>query len=109
MLVSTTDTIDGRRVKQYLGVVTGEAILGGYFIKDFLANITEVIGGRSGAYERSLSKGKDIALREMTEAAQKLGGNAVIGVDLEYASIELGEDRGSMLMVTANGTAVVLE
>ncbi len=109
MLVTTTDVVEGRRVTRYLGIVTGEAIMGGNFIKDFLANITEVIGGRSGAYEGSLRKGKEIALREMSEEAQKLGGNAVIGVDLEYSAVELGEGRGSMLMVTANGTAVVIE
>lgn len=109
MIVTTTGTVEGRQIKQYLGVVSGEAIMGANFLRDFLANITEVIGGRAGAYERSLRGGRDNAIKEMMEAAAKLGANAVVGVSMDYDSVALGEDRGSMLMVTAYGTAVKLE
>lgn len=109
MLVTTTDGVEGRRITKYLGIVTGEAIMGANFLRDFLANITEVIGGRSGAYEKSLREGRENALREMMEDAQKKGANAVVGVSVDYDSVVLGEDRGSMMMVTATGTAVVVE
>lgn len=104
MIVTTTPSIDGRRIVRYLGIVSGETILGANIFRDFMAGITDIIGGRSGAYETELRRAKDIALQEMAEQAQKLGGNAVLSVDLDYETI--GQ---SMLMVTASGTAVVYE
>ena len=105
MLVTTTSTLEGHPIKEYRGIVTGEAIMGANIVRDFLANITDVIGGRSGAYEEKLAEARDIALREMQENARRLGGNAVIGVDLDYETVG---QSGSMLMVTATGTAVVI-
>lgn len=104
MLVTTTSTIEGKRIS-YIGLVTGEAIIGANIFKDFLAGITDIVGGRSGAYEESLRNAKDIAIEEMKQAAAKLGANAVIAVDLDYETV----GKGTMLMVTASGTAVVLE
>ncbi len=106
MLVVTTNVIEGKRVARYIGIVSGEAILGANIFKDFFAGIRDIVGGRSAAYEEELRKAKDIAIAEMTQQAQMLGGNAVIGVDLDYET--LGRN-GSMLMVSASGTAVVLE
>ncbi len=106
MLCTTTSTVEGQRVTQYLGVVTGEAILGTNFFKDIFAGITDLIGGRSATYERELRKARDIAMREMQEEAQRLGANAVIGVDIDYEEISPGQ--GTMLMVSISGTAVVL-
>ena len=105
MLVTTTNTVEGKDITAYLGIVTGEAILGANIFKDFFAGITDIIGGRSGAYERELRKAKEIAMEEMKSEAQKLGGNAVIAVDLDYETI----GGGNMLMVSASGTAVVLQ
>ncbi|MBU1096354.1 MAG: hypothetical protein CVV23_14855 [Ignavibacteriae bacterium HGW-Ignavibacteriae-2] len=104
MLVTTTNNIEGAKVVKYLGMVSGEAILGANIFKDFFAGIRDIVGGRSAAYEKELRQAKDIAVSEMVEQAQALGGNAVIAVDLDYETI-----GGSMLMVSANGTAVVLE
>jgi uncharacterized protein YbjQ (UPF0145 family) len=106
VLMTTTSTLEGRRIVRYLGLVSGEAILGANIFKDFFAGIRDIVGGRSGAYERELRNAKDIALQEMVTQAQELGANAVIAVDLDYES--LGSD-GGMLMVTAAGTAVVYE
>jgi uncharacterized protein YbjQ (UPF0145 family) len=106
MLVLTTNIVEGRRVTKYLGLVSGEAILGANIVKDFFAGIRDVVGGRSAAYEKELRQAKDIAVREMCDQANALGGNAVIGVDLDYETIGA---NGSMLMVSASGTAVVLE
>lgn len=106
MLVVTTNTVEGAKVTRYIGIVTGEAILGANIFRDFFAGITDIVGGRSAAYEEELRKAKDIALAEMTQQAQMLGGNAVIGVDLDYETIG---SNGRMLMVSASGTAVVLE
>ena len=105
MLVTTTSTLEGHPIKEYRGIVTGEAIMGANIVRDFLANITDVIGGRSGAYEEKLAEARDIALREMQDNARRLGANAVIGVDLDYETVG---QSGSMLMVTATGTAVVI-
>ncbi len=108
MLVVTTPNIEGKRIKRYLGLVSGEAILGANIFKDFFAGIRDIVGGRSAAYEKELRRAKDIAIREMSEQAHALGGNAVIAVDLDYETI--GSGAGSnMLMVSASGTAVVLE
>jgi uncharacterized protein YbjQ (UPF0145 family) len=106
MIVTTTPSIEGRRITAYKGVVVGEAIIGANIFRDFFARVTDVIGGRSGAYERSLGEARDIALRELEERAQAAGGNAVVGVDLDYEVIGEG---GGMLMVSASGTAVVVE
>lgn len=104
MLVTTTDSIPGKQVMP-LGIVSGEAIMGTNFVRDFFANISDVMGGRSTTYEKGLQQGKDIALQEMQEEAEKMGANAVIGVDLDYETV--GKDS-SMLMVVASGTAVMV-
>ncbi len=106
MIITTTPTIEGRRIASYRGIVSGEAILGANVFRDFFASIRDVVGGRSGSYERVLRDGRDTALREMIEEAQRLGANAVVGVQLDYGA--LGANEG-MMMVTANGTAVTLE
>ena len=106
MLVVTTSTIEGKKI-QYLGLVSGEAILGANIFKDFFAGIRDIVGGRSGAYEKELRKAKNIALEEMQDEAAKMGANAVIAVDLDYETINIS-DGGDMLMVTATGTAVIL-
>ena len=108
MLTTTTPTIDGRRIRDYRGVVTGEAILGTNIFRDFFAGIRDIIGGRSSAYEKALRQARDIAIREMCDEAASLGANAVVGIDLDYETIEVG-DRGSMMMVSASGTAVVVD
>jgi len=108
MLVITAHTLQGREIVQYLGLVTGEAILGANIFKDFFAGIRDIVGGRSAAYEEELRKAKEIAVQEMVEQAQALGGNAVIAVDLDYESMSVSHG-GGMLMVTASGTAVVLK
>jgi len=105
MLITTTPTIDGKRITNYLGIVTGEAILGANVFKDVFAGIRDIVGGRSAAYERELQRAKDLAIREMVERAQETGANAVIGIDLDYETVG---QNGSMLMVTASGTAVVV-
>ena len=106
MIVTTTSVLQGKDVREYKGVVTGEAILGANVFRDFFAGIRDIVGGRSGAYERSLREAQEIAMREMQQAAEKLGANAIIGVDLDYESLTIS-NGGSMLMVTASGTAVV--
>ena len=106
MLVVTTPTIEGKHVTRYFGVVSGEAILGANIFQDFFAGIRDIVGGRSAGYERELKKAKDIAIAEMTQQAKALGGNAVLGVDLDYETIGA---NGSMLMVSASGTAVLVE
>jgi uncharacterized protein YbjQ (UPF0145 family) len=107
MLSVTTPTIDGRRVTRYLGIVSGEAILGANIFRDFFAGIRDIVGGRSAAYEEELRKAKAIAMEEMERQAQDLGANAVLSVDLDYETIQVGSG-GGMLMVSASGTAVVL-
>jgi len=105
MIVSTTALIEGRPVKDYLGVVTGEVIVGANIFRDLFASITDIVGGRSGKYEEVLARARKEALEEMTEEARRLGGNAVIGVDIDY---EVLGQNGSMLMVSVSGTAVVV-
>lgn len=105
MLVTTTSTVEGRRVDHYFGVVTGETILGVNVIKDLFSSVTDVLGGRSQGYEQELAKARETALAEMQQRASELGANAVIGVDLDYEVLGSG---GSMLMVSATGTAVSL-
>ncbi len=106
MLVTTTHHVEGRKVIKYIGLVTGEAIIGANIFRDLFAGIRDIVGGRSGAYESALREAKDYALEELEERAAKMGANAVIGVDLDYET--LGKDQG-MLMVSASGTAVFLE
>jgi len=105
MILSTTSSLDNQKVSRYLGVVTGETIIGANFIKDFFAGIRDIVGGRSGSYEKVLREAKDIALKEMKEQAQRMGADAVIGIDLDYETVG---PNGGMLMVTASGTAVKL-
>lgn len=107
MIISTTPYLEGKRITKYLGIVSGEAILGANIFKDFFAGIRDIVGGRSAAYERELRKAKEIALNEMAENARSMGANAVVGVDLDYETISLG--GGNMLMVSASGTAVYYE
>jgi len=106
MILSTTHTIEGKRITQYFGVVTGESIIGANIFKDFLASITDIVGGRSASYEKILREAKDNALFELQENARNLGANAVIGIDLDYETLG---SNGSMLMVSACGTAVKYE
>lgn len=103
MIVTTTDGVEGREIVAYLGIVSGEAVYGANVFRDFFASIRDVIGGRAGGYEKVLKDGKNTALDDMVEEAQALGADAVIGVDMDYENI--GQ---SMLMVSANGTAVKL-
>ncbi len=108
MLVITTPSIEGKKITKYVGLVSGEAILGANIFKDFFAGIRDIVGGRSAAYEKELRHAKDLAIQEMTEQARALGANAVVGVDLDYETIGTGSG-GNMLMVSANGTGVVFE
>jgi len=101
MLLTTTSTLQGKEIEQYYGLVSGESIIGANIIKDFMAGIRDIVGGRSGSYERVLREAKEDAIREMTAQATSLGANAIIGIDLDYETI-----GGTMLMVTAAGTAV---
>jgi uncharacterized protein YbjQ (UPF0145 family) len=103
VIVTTTPSIEGRPVQAYLGVVTGEAILGANVFRDIFAGLRDIVGGRSGSYERVLREARDAALMELIDEASRRGANAVIGVDLDYETIG---DTGSMLMVSASGTAV---
>jgi uncharacterized protein YbjQ (UPF0145 family) len=107
MLVTTTHSVEGKKIKEYFGLVSGEAILGANIFKDIFAGIRDIVGGRSAAYEKELRNAKEIAVSEMMENAEMMGANAVIGVDLDYETI--GGGGGNMLMVSASGTAVVLE
>jgi uncharacterized protein YbjQ (UPF0145 family) len=105
MLVVTTPHIPGREIVETFGMVSGEAILGANIFKDFFAGIRDIVGGRSAAYEKELRKAKEIAIQEMENEAASMGGNAVISVDIDYESIQVAR-TGSMLMVSASGTAV---
>lgn len=105
MIVTTTNTIEGHRITQYVGLVTGEAILGANVFRDFFASVRDIVGGRSGAYEKVLRSARDEAIQEMMEEARSRGADAVVGVDLDY---EVIGKEGSMLMVSASGTGVKL-
>ena len=105
MLVVTTNVIEGKKISRYHGIVSGEAILGANVFRDFFAGIRDIVGGRSASYEAELRKAKDIAIEEMTRQAAAVGCNAIIGVDLDYETIG---SNGSMLMVSASGTAVIV-
>ncbi|MBR0041551.1 MAG: heavy metal-binding domain-containing protein [Bacteroides sp.] len=106
MLVTTTSTLQGKQITRYLGIVSGETIIGANVFRDFFAGIRDIVGGRSGSYEEVLRQAKDTALKEMQQQAMAMGANAVIGVDLDYETVG---SNGSMLMVTASATAVVVE
>jgi len=105
MILSTTNNIDGKPVKDYLGIVTGETIIGANIVKDVFASIRDIVGGRSRSYEKVLREAKDTALKEMTENGERLNADAILGIDLDYETVG---NRGGMLMVTASGTAVNL-
>lgn len=107
MIITTTTAVEGRPVREYLGIVTGEAILGANIFRDLFASVRDIVGGRSGAYEGELRRARELALQEMTQQANERGANAVVGVDIDYETIQVGSG-GGMLMVTASGTAVTL-
>ena len=104
MIQTTTPTVEGRTIEEYLGVVTGEAILGANIFKDLFAGVRDIVGGRSGAYEEELRRAREIAMQELAAEATARGADAVVGIDLDYETV----GQGSMLMVTASGTAVRL-
>ena len=105
MLVTTTPSVEGKTIAKYCGLVTGEAILGANIIRDLFAGVRDIVGGRSGSYEKELRQARAIALKELEQEAEKVGANAVIGIDLDYEVVGQG---GSMLMVSVSGTAVVV-
>jgi uncharacterized protein YbjQ (UPF0145 family) len=106
MLVTTTNTVEGKKIVKYIGLVTGETIIGANIFKDIFASVRDIVGGRASSYEKVLREGKDTAISEMQQYAAALGANAIIGVDLDYETVGQG---GSMLMVSASGTAVFIE
>jgi len=105
MILTTTPSVEGRPIRDYRGIVTGEAILGANIFRDFFAGIRDIVGGRSAAYERELHKAREIAMQEIREQAERLGANAVVGIDIDYEVVGQG---GSMLMVSVSGTAVTI-
>ena len=105
MILSTTPTLEGKQIIDYRGIVVGEAILGANIFKDLFAGIRDIIGGRSGAYEKELAKAREIAMSELSERARALGANAVVGIDIDY---EVVGPNGGMLMVSISGTAVIV-
>ena len=105
MLMTTTNKFEGSVIQQYLGIITGEAILGANIFKDIFAGIRDIVGGRSASYEKELQEARRIAFSELEEKAAQLGANAIIGIDIDYETIG---DRGSMLMVSVTGTAVII-
>ncbi len=106
MIQTTTPDVQGRRIRGYLGIVTGEAILGANIFRDIFASIRDIVGGRSAAYEQELQKAREIAFAEMTRKARELGANAIVGIDIDYETVG---SQGAMLMVSVSGTAVELE
>jgi len=106
MIVSTTPSLEGRRITRYLGIASGEAIVGANIVRDLFASVRDIVGGRAGAYENVLQDAREMALTEMRENAEAMGANAVVGVDLDYETVGQG---GSMLMVCASGTAVIVD
>jgi uncharacterized protein YbjQ (UPF0145 family) len=106
MIVTTTPSIEGKRIREYRGLVTGETIVGANIFKDIFAGIRDIVGGRSATYEKELRRAREMAVQEMTEAATQTGANAIVGVDLDYEV--LGQNNG-MLMVSVSGTAVVTD
>ena len=106
MILTTTPGIEGKTIREYRGIVTGEAIVGANIFKDFFAGIRDIVGGRSAAYEKELKRAREIAMGEMADVARQQGGNAVVGIDLDYEVVGQG---GSMLMVSVSGTAVSVD
>jgi uncharacterized protein YbjQ (UPF0145 family) len=106
MLLSTTNTLEGKNIREYKGIVFGETIIGANVFKDIMANIRDIVGGRSGSYEQVLQEARETSIREMEHRASALGANAVIGIDIDY---EVMGSAGSMLMVSVSGTAVVVD
>jgi uncharacterized protein YbjQ (UPF0145 family) len=106
MIMTTTPTIEGKTISSYRGVVTGEAIIGAHIFKDLFAGIRDIVGGRSDAYESTIREARETAMQEMAAECEKLGGNAVVGIDIDYEVVGQG---GSMMMVAASGTAVVVD
>lgn len=106
MIMTTTNHLEQKEIKRYLGIVTGEAILGANIFKDFFAGIRDIVGGRSASYERELQRARQLAFQEMEQKAMSVGGNAVVGIDIDYETIGA---NGSMLMVSVSGTAVLAE
>ena len=106
MILTTTPSIEGKNIKQYHGIVIGEAVMGANIFKDLFASIRDIVGGRSGSYEDELTKARQIAFRELEQEARNMGANAVVGIDLDY---EVLGDKNSMLMVSMSGTAVTVE
>lgn len=106
MILTTTPSVDGKKIVKYLGIVSSEAVVGANIVRDLFASIRDIVGGRTGSYESVLREAKDSALRELEENAMRLGANAVVGIDLDYETVG---SNGSMLMVSASGTAVVVE
>jgi uncharacterized protein YbjQ (UPF0145 family) len=104
MIITTTPTIEGKNIIEYKGIVTGEAIMGANIVRDLFASITDIVGGRSGAYETKLADARKVSINEMEDQAKLLGANGIVGVDLDYEVI-----REGMLMVTASGTAVLVK
>ena len=105
VIITTTPTIEGRKITSYQGIVTGEAVMGANIFKDVFAGIRDIVGGRSATYERELRQARELALEEMKTAAVELGANAVVGIDVDYETVG---SNGSMLMVAVSGTAVVV-
>lgn len=105
MILTTTNSVEGKTISEYKGVIAGETIIGANFFKDIFAGIRDIVGGRSGSYEQVLMEARTTAMRELEERAHQMGANAVVGIDIDYEVIGA---KGSMLMVSASGTAVVL-
>ena len=105
MLTTTTPSVEGRPVREHRGIVVGEAILGANVFRDIFAGLRDIVGGRSGSYEKSIREAREIAFREMQDEAEKLGANAIVGVDIDY---EVIGEQGSMMLVSVSGTAVTL-
>jgi uncharacterized protein YbjQ (UPF0145 family) len=106
MILTTTPSIEGKRITQYLGVVTGETIVGANIFKDIMAGIRDIVGGRSGAYEKTFRKAREIAFEEMEQEAAELGANAIVGIDIDTETVG---SQGAMLMVSVSGTAVTIQ
>lgn len=106
MIITSSSTIDGKPIVEYLGVLSAETILGANIFKDFFASIRDIVGGRSAAYEETLQQARDMSIKELQERAAELGANAIVGFDLDYETLTRGEGSASMLMVSASGTAV---
>ncbi len=106
MIHSTTPSIEGKRITQYHGIVTGETIIGANIFKDILASIRDIVGGRSGAYEKAFRKAREIAFEEMEQEAAELGANAIVGIDIDTETVG---SQGAMLMVSVSGTAVTIQ